>query len=327
MKNPLFFVLTLLALALNACGPKPEEVCDCIRQSANNFMLQGTRPSEAKLLAPCAEMMAKLKDDGAAKVRIEADYEDVKKALEAKKLLAVDGKTPEFAPLTAVYDSVLLDYARDYDVAQYRYKNRAVTATVTCLLGEVDSTESGFVANCTPLYRQPNGEKIPTNTRICIPVSAALRPQLAAASNEALFDRKKRRSLEEDDRWFENGYLAAGTYFGTHIDGGPVRTGRSAAFWLKEYLKKGSPDIFRELQQEHDANAEQYSEMEAEVRAGNYVLFDEKNKISNYFYFNKLTAKGELTLDGKNGHGLPLFTLKNAAVIKNEDLLPGLLAR
>ena len=109
--------IALLALTLTACGPKPEDVCDCVRQSANDWMLKGIRPSEAKLLAPCAEMMAKLKDNEAAKVKVEADYEDVQRGLNEKKLLAVDGKTPEFAALNTTLDSVLTDYQHDYEAA------------------------------------------------------------------------------------------------------------------------------------------------------------------------------------------------------------------
>ena len=310
----------LLALAFSACSPKPEEVCDCIRQSANDFMLKGERPSEAKLLAPCAEMIAKLKDNEAAKVKVKADYEDVQRALDEKKLLAVNGKTPEFAALNTSLDSVLADYKQDYEAAQYRYLNRPVLITVTALYDEIINTKSGSMASCTPL--QGSGAEQPGeayHTRIKIPAAALSGAPLVASSRTAVFDRKQRQTIEKDKRWMTSWYdTELGVHMGTLGDK------------LEEYLSGKQIGLLGIIEQEKAGSYETYFDaLAAEVRAGNYVLLDERKKTGEpaTFYFNKLTAKGELERSGKNGYDLPTFTLKNAVVLKTEDLLPGLLLR
>ncbi len=85
-----------------------------------------------------------------------------------------------------------------------------------------------------------------------------------------------------------------------------------------------TPNGYAAIMDEQD-----YRAMAAEVRAGNYVLLDERQKTGGKdgkFYFNKLTSEGELVATGKNGYGLPAFTLKNATNIHTEDLLPALVA-
>ena len=307
----------LLALAFSACSPKPEDVCNCIRQSANDFMLKGERPSEAKLLAPCAEMLAKMKDNEAAKIKIKADYEDVRKAGEEKKLLAVDGKTPVFPPLTVVYDSVLSDFAHDYRAATYRYMGRPITTTVTARVTELDSTENGTTAACEPLHMAANGQEKTRNTQVRIPIAAAMWHQLARPSSEVVFDKKRHRSIEYDHRWYE-------PYVGGTL--GDKR--RASAYQLELFLKNEPNNLTSSLDGTYD-NSEVFSHLAEEVRAGNYVLLDEAKQIgekySGKFYFNRLTAKGELELYGKNGYGLPVFTLKNAVILKNQDFLSSLL--
>ena len=213
MKNMFRLGSVLLALALTACGPKPEEVCDCMRQSANNWMLKGIKPSEAKLLAPCAEMMAKLKEDQAAKVKIEADYEDVRRSLNEKKLLAVGGKTPVFPSLPTTLDSVLAAYKIDYAAAQYRYLNLPVLVSITGLYVEVDSSRAGgLVASCTPLLTSAAGKPEEADTRISIPITPAIKSQLCPPASEMIFDRKRRRSFKQDKRWFTVEFTGGYTY-------------------------------------------------------------------------------------------------------------------
>ena len=318
--------IALLALTLTACGPKPEDVCDCVRQSANDWMLKGIRPSEAKLLAPCAEMMAKLKDNEAAKVKVEADYEDVQRGLNEKKLLAVDGKTPEFAALNTTLDSVLTDYQHDYEAAQYRYLNRPTLVTVTALYEETDSTrDDGLFASCTPMGTSASGKPTPLATRVKVPITAAVRAQLAASGRAMVFDRKRHRSIENDDRWYGYKLTDAGT---------PYRSGRSEADALENYLKGAANDLMSLLAAEHYmvevGHEKDYNNMAAEVRAGDYILLKEGAKTGGEygrFNFNKLTANGEIQLTGKNGNDLPVFFLKNATILKNEDLLPTLLRK
>ena len=260
----------LLALALVSCNPTPEAVCDCIRQSANDFMLKGERPSEAKLVAPCADLIAKLKDNQAATVKIEADYEDVQKALTKKTLLAVDGKTPAFPPLTAVFDSVMLDYAKDYDAATYRYLNRAVTTTATGLLEKTDSTSRGYVASFTPARGTAPGSE--WGTLVNVPVSADVSQTLAAAASEIIFDRKRHRSLKFDDRWFDSHLSGTRTYYAGVGIPNTFETRSFEAHQLEAYLKGENNDVFARLAEKSQPGAyqaEKYAPLAAEVRAGN----------------------------------------------------------
>ena len=87
-------VLTIgFMLIIASCSKKPEDACDCIKNAANDFMLQGVKPKSIyDLKEPCKEIIEKFSDDSKARAMITACLDEIKIAIESKTLLPIEGE-------------------------------------------------------------------------------------------------------------------------------------------------------------------------------------------------------------------------------------------
>lgn len=90
-------LLTASLFILSCTSKTPEDACDCIKETANAFMLQGTQISNIDdLREPCKETIDLFTEDAAARALITDCGKEVLEALERKELFEVNGVKPEF---------------------------------------------------------------------------------------------------------------------------------------------------------------------------------------------------------------------------------------
>jgi len=100
------FNIAIVALFLSSCSSStPEDACNCIKQTANDYMIQGIKPSKSDLKASCQELIDKFNDDGASRALIESCGADVLAKVEKKELFEINGVIPNYP--THIFKSML----------------------------------------------------------------------------------------------------------------------------------------------------------------------------------------------------------------------------
>jgi hypothetical protein len=89
-------------LFLFSCSTKPEDACDCIKESANKYVLEGVEIETVDdLREPCKDLIDKFQEDPAGRAMIIATATEVFSNLENKKFTEIDGEDmPEFPSYT-----------------------------------------------------------------------------------------------------------------------------------------------------------------------------------------------------------------------------------
>ena len=89
-------------LFLFSCSTKPENACDCIKESANKYVLEGVEIETVDdLREPCKDLIDKFQEDPAGRAMIIATATEVFSNLENKKFTEIDGEDmPEFPSYT-----------------------------------------------------------------------------------------------------------------------------------------------------------------------------------------------------------------------------------
>ena len=122
-----FFAASISLVILSSCSSTPEEACDCIKNAANQFMLQGTLISNIDdLREPCQEIIDDHREDPAARALITDCGNEVFEALERKELFQIDEpldfETKRFSTVTEFIDFVNnLEIKNEND--KYKYHN------------------------------------------------------------------------------------------------------------------------------------------------------------------------------------------------------------
>ena len=93
MKILMSFVL--VGLFLTSCSSKPEDACNCIKESANKYVQEGVEiESIDDIRIPCKELIDKFQEDPNARALIISTGTQVFANLENKQFTEIDGEEP-----------------------------------------------------------------------------------------------------------------------------------------------------------------------------------------------------------------------------------------
>lgn len=94
----IIFLNLLLCSLLYSCSSKPEDACNCIKETANRYVYDGVEIEDIDdLRMPCKDLIDKFEKDAIGRSMIIATGEEVLKNLEEKKFTKIEGKDlPEF---------------------------------------------------------------------------------------------------------------------------------------------------------------------------------------------------------------------------------------
>ncbi len=92
----------LVGLFLTSCSSKPEDACNCIKESANKYVQEGVEiESIDDIRIPCKELIDKFQEDPSARALIISTGTQVFANLENKQFTEIDGEDlPEFPSYT-----------------------------------------------------------------------------------------------------------------------------------------------------------------------------------------------------------------------------------
>lgn len=94
----IIFLSLLLCSLLYSCSSKPEDACNCIKETANRYVYDGVEIEDIDdLRMPCKDLIDKFEKDAIGRSMIIATGEEVLSNLENKKFTKIEGKdTPRF---------------------------------------------------------------------------------------------------------------------------------------------------------------------------------------------------------------------------------------
>ncbi len=150
------FLAILTAVFLTSCAKKtPQDACDCIKRTANAFMLQGTKLSSIDdLREPCKKILDLFEDDGPARAYITDCGNEVFTAIESKTLLPIEGEDIGDFDLfefnnVAEYENFLKDKIKNAN-DEYKYLHSRIVIKNAYIITENDTknrceTSSGYI--------------------------------------------------------------------------------------------------------------------------------------------------------------------------------------
>ena len=150
--------LGLLIFFLSSCSSStPEDACNCIKQTANAFMLQGTKPSGIEdLRAPCADLIDKFNEDALGRALITDVATEVLEAIESKTLFAIEGE--DFVDFETVEFNNIKDFEewRDEIIAKdggdYEVLNKKIVIKKAYFYTRTESIDDCGSGKITDVY-------------------------------------------------------------------------------------------------------------------------------------------------------------------------------
>lgn len=116
-------MLVSSALLLVSCKPKIQDLCDCAKKSANDFMLRGEYPEPmTKVAIPCAELADKFdKNSSEYQTNVTTLESEIRDSVENKGLFFVDGEMPKFPTISLTHEELRADFGKSFKAARYKY--------------------------------------------------------------------------------------------------------------------------------------------------------------------------------------------------------------
>ncbi len=122
-QTAIFFLIAITALT--SCKKNPKEACDCVKTTANEYMMKGIKANMEQLREPCAKILDQFKEDPKAVALISSCTDTVLKNIETRTLMEVDGKTPVLPEFTFNNASEAAT-AVDAEEGAYKYLNSRI---------------------------------------------------------------------------------------------------------------------------------------------------------------------------------------------------------
>ena len=138
--------LVTTALLMASCKPKIEDLCDCTKKSANDFMLRGEYPEPlTKVAIPCSELADKFdKNSSEYHTNVTALESQIRDSIDHKGLFLVDGEIPKFPSLSITHSKLREEFAQDFKSAQYKYWKTHLTVDNVNYIGTAKNGGKGL---------------------------------------------------------------------------------------------------------------------------------------------------------------------------------------
>jgi hypothetical protein len=157
-KNKLsLFVLIAVISGQYSCSTTSEDVCDCLKNGANEYIEKGVRPTQSDLKELCKDLLDDVKDKAELRPTVEACGNEVIEAAKQKNFSPINGKPlPEYptytyenlkAFLDELYPDGKFSYTEDAKGLYKVWKSKVIIKSVYLgmrLEGSYQSNEGNF---------------------------------------------------------------------------------------------------------------------------------------------------------------------------------------
>jgi hypothetical protein len=121
-------ILSLLACILAvSCKNNPQEVCNCLKKAANEYIINGVKPSKNDLKESCKDLLESVKDKAEFRAPVESCGDEILELVATKRFSSIDGEEMPQYP-TYTYENLkdfmteLYPNNEDYENSKSLYK-------------------------------------------------------------------------------------------------------------------------------------------------------------------------------------------------------------